>query len=83
MTTTLLSDRIHHFGTLTLDERMGTLSRGDEQLFLRPKTHALMLHLARSICRLDIRVPGWPQNDPSWPRLLSRRRQATRHRYDV
>jgi hypothetical protein len=58
MTTTLLSDRIHHLGTLTLDERMGTLSRGDEQLFLRPKAHALMLHLARSICRVDIRVPG-------------------------
>jgi DNA-binding winged helix-turn-helix (wHTH) protein len=58
MTTTLLSDRIHHFGTLTLDERIGTLSRGDEQLVLRPKAHALMLHRARSIFRVDIRAPG-------------------------
>jgi TolB-like protein/tetratricopeptide (TPR) repeat protein len=63
---TAITEHVHRFGPLTLDERVGTLMRGETPLFLRPKAHALLLHLARNIGRV---VPKSELMDEVWPNI--------------
>ncbi|WP_342363156.1 winged helix-turn-helix domain-containing protein [Terrarubrum flagellatum] len=46
------AEQICRFGGFTLDLGEGLLRRGDESAFLRPKSHALLLHLARNSGRV-------------------------------
>jgi TolB-like protein len=52
------------FGSFRLDERKGTLDKGREQIFLRPKAFGLLLHLARNMGRV---VPKAELMDAVWP----------------
>ena len=55
---------IFRFGPFVLDVRMGTLSNHDQDIFLRPKPYALLLHLARNMGRV---VPKAELMDAVWP----------------
>ena len=57
---------VFQFAGMTLDERRGTLTRTDEQLFLRPKAFNLLLHLARNVGRV---VPKAELMDAIWPEV--------------
>ena len=46
------ADQVFTFGGFTLDLRKGLLHRDDEPVFLRPKAHALLIHLAQNIGRV-------------------------------
>lgn len=58
------AEQIYEFGAFRLDERRGTLVKGDHQTFLRPKAHTLLLHLARNMGRV---VPKAELMDTVWP----------------
>ena len=53
---TQVESPIFQFAGMTLDEHRGTLTRVDEQLFLRPKAFTLLLHLARNAGRVVTRT---------------------------
>lgn len=57
-------DQIYEFGGFTLDLRKGTLSRGSVEAVLRPKPHALLIHLAQNMGRV---VPKAELMDAVWP----------------
>jgi TolB-like protein/DNA-binding winged helix-turn-helix (wHTH) protein/Tfp pilus assembly protein PilF len=63
-TDTIAADQTFEFGSFRLDERKGTLDKGTEQIFLRPKAYGLLLHLARNMGRV---VPKAELMDAVWP----------------
>jgi TolB-like protein/Flp pilus assembly protein TadD len=58
------TDDVFRFGGFTLDLRKGTIAQGDEPVFLRPKAHALLTHLARNMGRV---VPKAELLEVVWP----------------
>jgi TolB-like protein len=57
-------EQLHYFGPFKMDERRGSVSKGDESIFLRPKAYSLLLHLARNAGRV---VPKAELMDVVWP----------------
>jgi TolB-like protein len=56
--------QVFNFGGFTLDLRKGLLHRDDEAVLLRPKAHALLIHLAQNMGRV---VPKSELMDSVWP----------------
>jgi len=61
------ADQIFQFGGFTLDLGMGTLRGPSDALFLRPKAHTLLTHLARNLGRI---VPKSELMDVAWPGIF-------------
>ncbi|WP_244513540.1 winged helix-turn-helix domain-containing tetratricopeptide repeat protein [Devosia insulae] len=59
-----VADEIFRFGSFVLDLHMGTLSRDGAAIYLRPKAHSLLVHLARNLGRV---VPKSELMDAVWP----------------
>ena len=59
-----IGEQVFEFGPFRLDERKGTLHRGGEEAFLRPKAYALLTYLARNMGRV---VPKSELMDAVWP----------------
>jgi TolB-like protein len=62
--TVATSDQVFRFAGFTLDLDKGTLWRGDDPVFLRPKAYALLTHLVRNKGRV---VPKSELMDTVWP----------------
>jgi DNA-binding winged helix-turn-helix (wHTH) protein len=61
---TATAGEIFHCSGFVLDLERGTLSRGSEALFLRPKAFALLTHFVRNVGRV---VPKEELMDAVWP----------------
>lgn len=66
MTQTMAAGDTFRFGPFALDLRMGTLTRGGEAVFLRPKPYAVLVHLARNMGRV---VPKDELFEAIWPNV--------------
>jgi DNA-binding winged helix-turn-helix (wHTH) protein len=64
---TLAKNDVYAFGPCALDIHRGTLSRGGDQVFLRPKAFSLIHHLAQNMGRV---VPKSELLDAVWPGIF-------------